>query len=644
MKLKHIFNRNMVAVVHDTLVAAASFYLALYLRLGDLLLRHGFPYLMESTVLFTAIAVTVFVLMRLYRGLWRYASIKDLMTITKSVSLAVALFYLVIFLLHRLDTVPRSVPVIHWMVLLALLGGPRFFYRLVKDWLIGRRFSLQDDSRIPVLLVGANENAGHFLRDMDGNRHALYRVVGIIEEDHRMGGQVMHGVRIYGDLDTIPYVVKKLQRRGDQPQRLILTDDRIQGASVRRLLDLAEELGMTLARLPQLSDLKSGIADQKQEIRPIAVEDLLGRAQNTRDKTLVRELVEGKRVMVTGAGGSIGSELVRQLADCQPAKIILLELSEFGLYKIDLELSENYPDLPREAVLADVRDVNHIDHIFEQLQPEIVFHAAAIKHVPIAEFNPEEAILTNVFGTRNIAEACAKYLVQAMVLISTDKAVNPANVMGATKRLAESFCQSLGADEKARGRTRFVTVRFGNVLGSTGSVVPLFEKQLKRGGPITVTHPDMVRYFMTIREAVELVLEAATMGMRVEDHRHGLIFVLDMGQPVKIEELAVQMIRLAGLRPHEDIRITYTGLRPGEKLYEELFHYSETSSKTDHEGIMIATSRKASLSTLKPAFAKLHKACQERQVKAAYKVLQKLVPEFHGGELSEEGKKRAANG
>jgi FlaA1/EpsC-like NDP-sugar epimerase len=644
MKLLRRINRSVIAMLHDTVMAAASLVLSLYLRLGDALFGYLLPDIHLTVIMFTAIAVSVFVSMRLYRGLWRFASMQDLITLTKAATIALAIFYLALFLYNRLEGMPRSVPFIHWMVLLVLLGGPRFAYRIIKDRMVGRSFTLRDDRRIPVLLVGANENTEHFLRDTERNAHASYRAVGIIVGDARMHGQVMHGVRIYNALHDVPFIVRKISRRAEKPQRIIVADEHIDGVTMRNLLDQANEMGMTLARLPRLTEFKSGLAEGH-EIRPIAVEDLLGRAQNAHDKTAMRALISGKRVLVTGAGGTIGSELVRQIASFAPEALFLFEQSEFNLYQIDMELAEKYVDLPRKPLLGDVRDAAALDHVFATHQPQVVFHAAAIKHVPMAEYNPEEAILTNVMGTRNVADACVAHKVAAMVLISTDKAVNPANVMGATKRLAECYCQSLGSTPSARGDTRFITVRFGNVLGSTGSVVPLFEKQLKRGGPITVTHPDMVRYFMTVREAVELVLQAASMGARPEEERHGLIFVVDMGQPVRIAELAEQMIRLSGHKPYEDIHIVFTGLRPGEKLYEELFHPSETSLKTDHEGILLASSRRLELAELMPPLDALATACRKRQLAEAYAALQRLVPEFSGDDSRDsKGKASSTNG
>ena len=394
---------------------------------------------------------------------------------------------------------------------------------------------------------------------------------------------------------------------------------------MRNLLEVSDKISVPLARLPRMSEIKQGITDTL-DIKPIAVEDLLGRPQNTHDKQVMRGFIEGKVVMITGAGGSIGSELCHQVAQYGPTSIILLEYSEYNLYRIDAELAETHPTLERKCIFADVRDTLHIDKVMAHYHPDIVFHAAAIKHVHIAEHNPEETIFTNVFGTKNVADACVRNKVGAMILISTDKAVNPTSVMGASKRVAESYCQALGQEEK-HNATRFITVRFGNVLGSTGSVVPLFYKQLEKGGPITITHPDMMRYFMTIREAVELVIYAAAMGEKMRD-QNGMIFVLDMGQPVRIVDLAVQMIKLAGLRPNEDIAIEYTGLRPGEKLHEELFHFAENSVPTSHESILLAAPRVAKLKALEAQLLDLLTLAQARKTPELIHQLQKTVAEY----------------
>lgn len=383
---------------------------------------------------------------------------------------------------------------------------------------------------------------------------------------------------------------------------------------------------MTLARMPRVHDLKSGATDEVR-IQPIAIEDLLGRPQQPLDRAGMAALVKGKRVLVTGAGGSIGSELVRQVADIGPAELVLVENSEFALYQADREMAERHADMARHAVIADVRDRERIEQVFNHYKPELVFHAAALKHVPLVEDNPFEGILTNAIGTRHVADACEAADVNVMVMISTDKAVNPTNIMGATKRIAETYVQALDLRRGANEGTRFVTVRFGNVLGSTGSVVPLFQRQLAEGGPITVTHPDMTRYFMTIREAVELVLQASSLGAG-SHATDGKIFVLDMGEPVKIVDLARQMIRLAGLTPGVDIEIQYTGTRPGEKLFEEIFHGSEPPAPTEAAGILLAAPRTQDVDEVNAVLAKLEAAAHGGDLGGLMDAIAALVPEY----------------
>ncbi|MCA1941628.1 MAG: polysaccharide biosynthesis protein, partial [Caenispirillum bisanense] len=567
-------------------MAAASFVLSLYLRLDDILFDFIPPEtLVRWTLLFTALCGIAFWSHGMYRSIWRYASLRDLMTIGRAVTLAILVFLGIMFLWTRLEGLPRSALLINWFVLLFMLGAPRFLYRLMKDGLIGV-FAQDGNPRVPVLLIGAGDGADLFIRDAR-RENAPYRVVGMLSFKPGRVGRDIQGVRVLGSVDTLRETVEKLAARGDRPQRVILTRPPLERSQLKALFDACDSLGLGLARLPELSALKQGMAD-KLELRPIAIEDLLGRPQAVLDRPAMQALVEGRRVLVTGAGGSIGSELVRQVAALGPAELVLVENSEFALYTIDTEMRERHPALPVRPLIADVRDRRRIAEVFGAERPELVFHAAALKHVPMVEANPVEGVLTNVCGTRIVADACIAHGVELMVLISTDKAVNPTNVMGATKRIAERYCQT--RDAAAGAGTQFVTVRFGNVLGSTGSVVPLFRRQLENGGPLTVTHPDMTRYFMTIREAVELVLQASAYGFRQPEFR-GRIFVLDMGEPVKIVDLARQMIRLAGLRPEEDVKIVFTGLRPGEKLFEEIFHGAEPPLPTGRQGILLAAVR-----------------------------------------------------
>jgi O-antigen biosynthesis protein WbqV len=621
------FHRGHLALIHDVVMAAVSFLLSLWFRMGDSLwTAWDGPRLAAVTALFTLVAGVVFISQRLYRGIWRYASTRDLIALVRAVTLVILVFLPLLFVVNRLTDFPRSQLAINWFVLLALLGGPRFLYRIARD----RRLDLaerEDGARaIPVLLVGSGDAADLFLRAIEGAR-SQYRAVGILSDNAVDVGRHIHGVSVLGGTEALETAVAALRRQGGAPERLILTDQRLAGAAVRSLLDRADALGLALARLPRLTDLKEARTD-KLDVRPIAVEDLLGRPQTVLDRDAMRALVAGRRVLVTGAGGSIGGELTRQLAEYEPRSLALLDASEFALYTIDMEMAERFPALVRHALIADVRDRLRIDAVMAEVRPDLVFHAAALKHVPLVEANPLEGLLTNAIGTRIIAEACRAHGVRQMVLISTDKAVNPSSVMGASKRVAEAFCQALDMEDDQAAATRFVTVRFGNVLGSTGSVVPLFQRQLAAGGPITVTDPAMTRYFMTIREAVALVLQASAFAFVHPRLYQGRIFVLDMGEPVKIVDLARQMIRLAGLRPEQDIAIRYTGIRPGEKLTEEIFHGAEAAQPTELDGVLIATVRAGDRPAIAALLDRLEAACHAAEPHAARAVLARLVPEF----------------
>ena len=614
-----MLSRANVAFLHDVAWAALSLSIALWLRAGDLAPYGSF--LAVATPVFTALAAVIFHTTGLYRGVWRYASIRDLTAITKATVLSIGISIPVLFLITRLDGVPRSLPLLQALVLLATLGGPRFLYRILKDHRQQARHRTQG-RQIAVLLVGADDPADMFIRHCASNPGAGYRVVGILGKDSGRVGRHIHGIAVLGTLAEADTVMERLAGSADKPQRLLLSPDLVEGDTVRQLLEVANTHGVALARLPRLTDFHD--AEEKVQLRPIAVEDLLGRPQVVLDRQGPVTLVSGRRVLVTGAGGSIGSELVRQIAALEPSRLVLVEASEFALYTIDMEVAERFPGIDRRAVIANVRDRAVIKALFAGEKPDLVFHAAALKHVPLVEANPVEGIMTNALGSRNVAEACVSAGVRAMVMISTDKAVNPTNVMGATKRVAESYCQAL---DLAQSGTCFVTVRFGNVLGSTGSVVPRFQAQLAAGGPITVTHPDMERYFMTIREAVELVLQASALGV-LEQHDQGKIYVLDMGKPVKIVELARQMIRLAGLRPEVDVKIAFTGLRPGEKLFEEIFHGAEAPVPTARQGVLLASPRAVRLDELRERFATLEQACTARDETAVLEVVQAVVPEF----------------
>ena len=625
----HRLPRQRIALLHDVIMAAVSFVAALALRLGLDGVPVASPNFWLALALFTTVCGAVFWVTDLYQGIWRYASLNDMVAIVRAVTLALLIFLPITFLITRLDELPRSFLIINWLVLVFLLGAPRLLYRVFKDRGFDHVLERDSHKRVPVLLIGVGDAAEVFIREMARDRNAPYEVIGLVDEKGTRVGRRIHGIAVIGHLNDLGSLLSEVARKGRPPQRLVLTK-RPTREELEQILDLAHARGMTIARLPRLTEFQSGEAERF-EPRPVAIEDLLGRTQTPLDRGMMRRLIEGRRVLVTGAGGSIGAELVRQAASFGPAQMTLLDNSEYLLYEIGLELGEVHPGLPYSLVLGDVRDRARLDEVMAAEAPELVFHAAALKHVPMVEANPVEGVLTNVVGTRNTADACREAGVATMVLISTDKAINPSSVMGATKRLAECYCQALeiAGCREGTGATRFVTVRFGNVLGSTGSVVPLFHRQLAAGGPLTVTHPEMTRYFMTVREAVELVLQASALGVEAPADGAGRIYVLDMGEPVKIMDLARQIIRLAGLRPEKDIEIVVTGLRPGEKLREELFHEAEPLVETGHSGLRLAAPRTASIELLGRSLDELAELCAGERGAEVMRLLHHLVPEYH---------------
>ncbi|HTW52239.1 MAG TPA: nucleoside-diphosphate sugar epimerase/dehydratase [Stellaceae bacterium] len=623
-------------------MAALSFAVAFYLRLGNDALSYEPQMTLAYGATFTAVAGIVFLLTGLYRGIWRYASLPDLFNITKAATLTVLIALPVMFIFTRLATLPRSTLLIDWLVLIVFLGGPRLGYRLFKDRGLDHVFERSSvPQAVPVLLISSRDGADTFIRETLRDRQGVYRVVGVLSDTRSRVGREIYGVPVLGLIDDLEAVVAQLARRRNRPQKLIVTAQALDGTAMRELLERADALAIPLARLPRATELRQGL-DEAGTIEPIAIEDLLGRPQAVLDREAMAKLVRDRRILVTGAGGTIGSELSRQLAALEPARLILVDNSEHLLYSIDIELRERFPGLAVRPLLGDVRDRSRVAEMLAAERPEVVFHAAALKHVPMVELNPVEGVLTNVVGSRNVAEAARAHGVRLVVQISTDKAVNPTSVMGATKRLAEAVCQALDLDEAERqrrgrgkaqaGGTRFVTVRFGNVLGSTGSVVPLFTRQLAAGGPLTVTHPDVTRFFMTVREAVELVLEASATAAHDETANgsgsRGKIYVLDMGEPVRIVDLAQQMIRLAGRVPGEDVMIEYIGLRPGEKLHEELFHDAEAAIPTANPALRLAAPRTADYAILARSIDELEAEARAAHEDRVLDILQRLVPEY----------------
>ena len=594
--------------------------------------------------------------LRLPQQYWRFAALRDLLGVLGAGFGGALLFALGLHLAGAWMPPNPAFPLLHAGVLSAALLLPRVAGRLRQTHRVGPGSEAPVQ---PVLLVGTGDAADLFIRALLQQRAPGFQVLGILAHRPRAAGRRIHGHPILGGLEDAAAVLDRLRAEDRLPAAIVLADPDLQGAALEDMLDAADRHGVPVKRAPRLTRLdpadraSRATGPRRFDLRPVAIEDLLDRPQVPLDREGMARLVQGRRVLVTGAGGTIGGELARQVAALGPAQLTLLDHGEFALYGIDLELAENHPGVPRRAVLADVRDADRIGRLLADIRPELVFHAAALKHVPMVENDPLEGLLTNAQGTRIIADAARAQGCRAMVFISTDKAVNPTSVMGASKRLAEMYCQALDmqarqqAQQQRGGGMRCVTVRFGNVLGSTGSVVPLFRRQLERGGPLTVTHPDMRRYFMTVREAVGLVLQASVVGMA--DHRDfaasggggaegradqppeladGGIFVLDMGKPVKIVDMARRMIRLAGLRPDEDVEIRFTGLRPGEKLFEEMFHGQEPPRPTQFPGLLVATPRTSDAEAMGRAIDAIAAAARAGDAPGALAQLGKLVPEF----------------
>ncbi|MCR9240864.1 MAG: polysaccharide biosynthesis protein [Rhodobiaceae bacterium] len=621
-------HRTAVILLFDVALAAISFPIALYLRLGTGLFAYDWDLVVTSTSIFTLVAAIVIFQSKLHRIPWRYISVDDALLLGRTALIINITFLVVMFLTARLDGIPRSSVVIDTMVLTALLVGARLSVRLWYEKQIGLLRISGDTTNVQsILLIGATDEAEAFIRKMARDPNARYRVLGIVENGSRPIGSRIRGVKIVGDVDQLPNIILGYR---NILSSLVLADPDMRGQPVRDLLETARSHGLKLDRLPQISLLTKASA-QEIDIRPVDVEDLLSRPQAELDRDAMAALIGNKRVLVTGAGGSIGSELVRQVASFGPSHLTLFDNSEFNLYEIDRQLGENFSTISRSAIIGNVRDADHVERVFTQERPEIVFHAAALKHVPMLEPQPSQAVLTNVMGTKHIADATVRHGIDTMVMISTDKATHPVNAMGASKRIAETYCQALDIDARKDNRTRFVTVRFGNVLGSAGSVIPLFEKQLRKGGPITVTHEEMTRYFMTIREAVELVLQAATLRDDTIDEG-GAILVLDMGKPVKILDMANEMIKLAGLTPNQDIEIEITGLRPGERLYEDLFDDAEELLPTSHAAMMAARPRVADRAFVEKGISAMVQAAGQGEDATVRELMGRLIPDFTSAE------------
>lgn len=558
-------------ILHDLVIIPVAWMMALWLRFD----MQTVPEVFLQTALFSLpVVITVQAVVNLivgvHRGEWRFVSLPDLSLILVAVAVGtVSMAVILYFVGNQFHAMPRTMFILYPLVLTTLMAGSRLLYRLFKD----RHFSARSGRK--VVIFGAGAAGEQLLRDLNRNHPNSYKIVAFLDDDPKKIGRHIHRIPVVAS----PDVLQDLINRWDIDLVLIAVPSANE-EQMQRLVSLCEAAGIEFRTLPGAHELVSGRV-QVSDLREVRIDDLLGRDPVKLDWHRIKHSLCDKTVLVTGAGGSIGSELCRQLVSVCSSHLVLFDQSEYNLYRIQEEMLERFPEISVTAVLGDICDNAATRNLFERFQPAAVFHAAAYKHVPLLEGQVREAVKNNAIGTRNIADLAHEFNAEKFVLISTDKAVNPSSLMGACKRVAEIYCQQLAS----QSTTKFITVRFGNVLGSAGSVVPKFQQQIKKGGPVTVTHKEMTRYFMTITEATQLILEASAMG---ED---GRIYVLDMGQPVLISDLADKLIRLSGKEPGEDIEVVYTGLRKGEKLHEELFHDEENLSETEYEKIQLAATR-----------------------------------------------------
>jgi FlaA1/EpsC-like NDP-sugar epimerase len=615
MKVMRILRHPRAAVIgHDLVMVIVSWLAAGWiLHRGDVpgLVHSLSPsmYLLVELLLVLAIQGLVLWFTGLYKGLWRFASFPDMWNIARAALIGTILIVAALGVLYGSGIRQLSGMVLIFPGILFLtLGLPRMCFRFWKD----SRLSGTETGggRQRVLVLGAGRSGALLEREL---RHrGVFNVVGFLDDDLKLRGAQVHGIPVFGTIDQLPVACREMNA-----DLAIIAMPSATNQQMQQVVEICEKSDIKFRTLPTLNDLGNK-ATRIDDLKRVVIDDLLGREPVSLVWDSIREGLSGKRVMITGGGGSIGSELCRQIARLNPVELIVVDNGEFALYRIDHELRSEFHDLIFSSVLGDICDSATVEKVVGEYKPDMIFHAAAYKHLPILQTQLREAFRNNVLGTMRLAEAAERHGVGTFVLISTDKAVNPANIMGATKRVAEMYCQNMNT----RSNTRYITVRFGNVLNSNGSVVPLFKEQIAKGGPVTVTHPEISRYFMTISEASQLIMQAAVLGSG------GEIYVLDMGEPVKITYLAEQLIRLSGKEPGKDIQIVYTGLRPGEKLFEELFHELEPYEQTQHEKIFLAHPRQADWTVLSTELRIAEQATRRYDTDKLQKSLLLLVPEL----------------
>ena len=609
-----LYRNRAIAIAADLISIVISAGIAYCFRFNflDLPSSQNFAVVhLSQFIMFVCILVPVqflwFFIFGLYRGVWRFASIPDLVRIFKSAALGAFSLVLLAFVLRDYVLLPRALPLLYFIFLVTFMSGARLGYRVFKT----RRGMNNSKS---VLIVGAGDAGEGLARDLLRHASQKYNPVGFLDDHPIKQGRELHGVRVLGKVEMLERIVEERHI-----EHVFIAIPSLSAKTMRRIVDLCQNAGVPYSTLPSLQELTSSQVHLG-NIRKVALEDLIGREEVQVNIKNITEFLNGEVVLVTGGGGSIGSELCRQVARFAPKKLIVVDHSEFNLYEIDQELQALPNHIPYAVCLGSIADPYFMEQVFETYQPKVVFHAAAYKHVPMLEDQIDVAVKNNVLGTKQVADLAVKYQVKRFILISTDKAVNPTNIMGATKRAAEFYCSALN---QAHVETKFMVVRFGNVINSAGSVVPLFRKQIEKGGPVTITHPEITRYFMTIPEACRLILQAGSFGLG------GEIFVLDMGEPIKIQYLAERLIQFSGKEVGRDIEIIYTGLRPGEKLFEELFYHNESLVETGHAKIMKSVIE-IDFMTYKDRVDGLVKQFDQLSKAEMLKLLKSIVPEYQG--------------
>jgi len=600
--------RRVLVFFVDVCLVATALYFSFLLRFDFQIPPDQFANLLQGLAVVLVAKPVIFAASGMYRNIWRYASVRDAFQIFKVVTISSMASALILTFMHGPFAVPRSIYILDWFILYALVAASRLIWRVYRE----TRFKRCSGVGKKTLIIGAGSAGNLLLKEIRKETSSPYDVVGFVDDDSDKRGLRLSGVRVLGGTNRLRALVRK-----HCIEEVIFAIPSGDADLMRRVIKNCEQAKARFKTLPGITaiiDCKVSVG----QIKDVEIEDLLGREPVLLDQTAIHNYLSDKRVLVTGAAGSIGSEICRQVARFKPAKLVLFDNAETPLFYIEKELAAAFPDLRIIPLVGDVKNQDRVETVFDEFCPEVVFHAAAYKHVAMMEYNPAEAVLNNVMGSRVVADAAHKHKVHNLVMVSTDKAVNPTNVMGATKRTAEIYVQALAA----KSSTKFTTVRFGNVLGSNGSVIPLFKEQIRKGGPVTVTDKHVVRYFMTIPEAAQLVMQAGCIG------RGGEIFVLDMGEPVRILSLAEELIRLSGLIPYKEIDIQFTGLKPGEKLFEELLIDGEGVRPTSHKKIRVVASVETDLRRVSESLDELFDHARAYDITALLKSLRTIVPEF----------------